>query len=988
MQALRRPFTVASRCRAVARPFSDFYKRHILPDVDNDTEWTSAQSRGRNLKHKLENLQREQKEAAGWATLLEPALPPHLRQHELIESNGTTDVADVGAMLVAAQRSHSTAHGIDLLSYLALEQGRWAAVTWLVKQLVEVFGPQHKKSNGVSQAISDWKHPEILDELTRDAITLPLPGEDNSRSLAIPVTSTLDELMANRVLEKLPRIERLSHNVLGQVWRSLGKMSISCAGGTIKTEILELIAYLHHKELMPTTIYNQKPFPDATIIQQPPIINLFSSRILSCLSDAAWRAHEKITAAETKPKGGVYDFLYQQVPGMANRIGVTGLRPELWLELILWACLHGGWIEEGLAILNVVYTETGSSSWKPVSWRALMDSGESKDDWNNLEYLFKTGVPFVPEAERMPRSVSRVQRTVSNEVINAYVDAVLTQLQLDVGARRGRSPKVVLSHLTAMKKFLGRAGLSLSSGSWDAVLLRVFESAESIVDENDNFHAFTSLASSINSSISSPRDKHLPAYVFDGSAMIIGLYHRAIWSSIEAGNIDRALRLFAGLQNWTDTNKKTSLADLLMKRQRGSRDESSVPSGLFTSNFPGIEYPAFETQVPPTILGPFLERVIDARAYRFGKWLLYSDEVDGPLIPARLYTDPAITPALIRFATETNDMQLLSRVLGSRSRGGTEQEPEHSGAVLRSFFDSQVTLKRWTAANRVLQHLSNTPGSHWTATNLAHVVRVMLLQVREASVGVKAASADLYQARKLFTKMIGDSSLLAAEVQAARVRGAPDEHLAHSLTQIALVPWIMSTINATWSGFCSDLRSTRRWHNFTLSTQSFNLILEGVVDAYGSARGRGLLTTWPVLFVHNESTATPRFRPMALEAPKKQKTNIDVPDAVTPLKLVIYGALTPDLLTYRIVLRKALQEYKEALDQNLDYDPDTIGWARSCLYQKATTDEHFDDESAKVLSPREVRTLRDRLDDDFLRKGIKKLSVHGRQDSLDRPQFA
>ena len=143
--------------------------------------------------------------------------------------------------------------------------------------------------------------------------------------------------------------------------------------------------------IMPMSIYNQRPSPDSTAIQQPPTLRLFSSRILTSLSDAAWRAHEKMVVQEAKAKGGDYAALRPEIPGMAYRIYVAGLRPEVWMELILWSCLHGGWVIDGVKILRMLSSEPSQRQWRSLSWRTLAAAeGGKDDDWDKFDYIFNT----------------------------------------------------------------------------------------------------------------------------------------------------------------------------------------------------------------------------------------------------------------------------------------------------------------------------------------------------------------------------------------------------------------------------------------------------------------------------------------------------------------------------------------------------------------------------------------------------------------------
>ena len=245
-------------------------------------------------------------EPSVWVALLEAGLPSHLRHHASSQGGEEIDAAHIAQILIAAQRVNELTNvekeGVDPLFHLGVVQGRWNAVVWIVKRLVEAFGGQGLHNNRDAERIFPWKSEQPLWQLTTNEIDL---GQDvtifKSSPAAVNMASKLDEDTQDAE-EKSERHEILRRDCLGHIWRSLGHMTMVCADDGMKPEILEIIAYLHHMEIMPMSIYNQRPSPDSTAIQQPPTLRLFSSRILTSLSDAAWRAHEKRSSRKQRPK--------------------------------------------------------------------------------------------------------------------------------------------------------------------------------------------------------------------------------------------------------------------------------------------------------------------------------------------------------------------------------------------------------------------------------------------------------------------------------------------------------------------------------------------------------------------------------------------------------------------------------------------------------------------------------------------------------------
>ena len=848
----------------------------------------------------------ETRDPAVWAGLVEPVLPPNLRQHHDSHTDLTLDAKDVAEILLAAQRLVDSKRGADILYHLGIVQGRWSAVVWIVKRLVEAFGERYVRAEQ-TQLLSSWASDESLDEITQSAIDFQRLTDSANKS-AIPPSSTrtLEDLTQDVTLS-FSRHETLRRDALGQIWRSLGNMTIACAGDDIKPEILEIIAYLHHMGIMPVSIYNQTLSADVTTIQQPPTLNLFSSQILTSLSDAAWRAHERLVVEESKAAGGEYASLKPEIPDAVYRVGVSGLKPEIWLELILWSCLHGGWVLEGGEILRTMYNERKPRRWRPLSWRSLVPDGGSGDhDWDKLEFSFKTRAPSAKDQPAVPSKVT-VERTISSEVINAYVDAALSTMRMGVGDR-GTAPGYILEQLTTLQKFLARSRLSLSTGSWDAIVLRFFDSQQHIVDQRRHFDLLISLSRAMGEELDLTSRPNLPAYVLDGSAAVFGLFHRALLSKIKARDFEGALQLFDALQQRADSNKYKSIVDFLQKQRRFGRAKLGSESDLFTSNIPGIDFPAFDIHIPPTILGPFLDLITDYKAYEFGKWLLYSSDLDGPVIPERLYVDPAIAPVLVRFAAETGDTPLLSKMIRTYTEKASGDGPQLPRNVLQSFFDSQINLKRWDAATRILQHMKDRPYSYWNLVNLAQVVRIMLLESQ--SPGSEDPNSHFSRTKTLFAEMV------SGEYDREGLRNDSFHD------QVAILVTMLSVADSYWAKFCSTFYPLKGHCRFDLPLKAFNLILEGVVSAYGSTPGRRLLGIFWSHAVRDAQKSGQRlsgaaagepmmskYEPLSQDQPSQQRRVIHV-FAEPKQSMVMYGGLQPDLMTIRYIFRQALEDLK------------------------------------------------------------------------------
>ena len=860
----------------------------------------------------VEKIGRRNK-ANAWLDLLEPTLPSHLKEPG--QKNGARKLSptEIFKVLSSAESATLSYYKRDVFSYIGYERGRWNVVIWLMKHLVDSFANAPPNTyNDSSNVLCQWKNDTPLEELTRAPIDLLHPSflqraPSNQQSSLSLREGTLSQ-KSNRIARKL----FLRHDVLGMIWRSLGSMTISCAGSDIKPEILEIIAVLHHQGFMPSSIYDSKPSNDPTVIQQSPILNLMSSRILTSLSDAAWRAHERSIVEQSKKRGGTHASIHHEIPGSGYRVRVAGLKPEVWLELILWSCLHGGWISEGMELLENLHRSHNQQKWRPLSWRSLvLNQPKGTRDWEKVEYLFNNWTHSSMDLDEPIAPVS-VQRTVSSEVVNAYVDASISVVRLTNG-ERDRSASQTIKFINSMQKFLERSGLGLGAGSWDAVVIRLFDLQDSQVYQPALFDRIIRLSPDMGQEIAASNIHSLPDYVFDGTAAIFGLFHRALYYRIQEADVEGALRLFASLQERADENKRRSVADFFQKRDLFSQAASHSNTGQFNDNYGRIDYPGFYVQIPPTILGPFMELVTDAKAYDFGKWLLYSEEIDGPIIPQALYGDPSVTPALVRFAAETGDKTLLSRLIKIRAAAANEVEPTLPRKVLQSFLESQINLTRWDAAVKILQHMKDTYGLSWNLLALCHLTRVILMQVRGAQDGDDTCIVNLNRARGLFRQMVRGGYERKAE--------RPD----YVQEQIDNLLVVLASIDGKWADFSDDSQMVNGYRVFNLPSKAFNLILEGVVHAYGSQTGRRLIG---IFWSHqvrgaqaketrgDRQSTDPPFSSFGRTLPenvRRQRTEVRLAGSQNR-KVIIYAGLRPDLMTIRIVLKTAIEELDRESD--------------------------------------------------------------------------
>ena len=809
--------STSGNVNAVTRPRRLYYapkkeKRKIKPKSVSEPE--------HEPKHTTSGLTPYQR--------LELCLPPHLRTANESTSDETPFIPDAPA--TANLALDALPGGKGFLTYLAIDQGRWRAAVWIVKLLLEHFHKQPTRSHRLSQTVQEWNRSGTLDEATEHPLYLvPRSGESQTPHIKTSSSASLHELTDDKP-DSLSRQEILRHQILGLIWRDIGRLILACsgrhdiAGGEVKSDVLEMIALLHHYELMPASIYAYVPAENEDAIQQPPTLHLLSRRIFTALSDATWRARELTAAEEAKRKGG--ELMGLEAKGSSYRVRVSGIKPEIWLELILWSCLHGGWISEGAALLNSVHRS--SALWNPISWRdsisAIMPSGQGDLlDWDSIRYMFDTRSSATMDGVDI--TGLRVDKTVSSEVVNAYIDALLTIIKVGIG-NRGLDLNIVMRYIRGFRRFLQGADLNLGGGSWDAMILRLVESGGISIDHDPAIvHQLVALSPPIGEELQSRRSQAIPTYVLDGSAAILGLLHRALHAQIRNNSLEGALKVFQLLQERVDNDRHQSLSDFFAHKHLSSAESDDSDKGLFTSNFSGIDYPSFSTQIPPTTLAAFLEIVTANKSFDLGDWMLGIDntDIDGPLIPTSLYSDPHISAAVVHYATTTNNTSLLSKVT---KLGAVQTDDGRSPTVpkelMQAFFDAQIEMRRWGAAEKILAYMGDTKDFDWSLRNAATVAKAMIIENQSE------IRSDFTHAEELF------ASLLSGKYGAARSFSTKRQ----AINTLCVV---LSSVSPLLAAVVRKNNALPKHFVFALRAGAFNSVLEGVVVTLGSEAGRALV---------------------------------------------------------------------------------------------------------------------------------------------------
>ncbi|KAL6704351.1 hypothetical protein ACN47E_008307 [Coniothyrium glycines] len=855
-----------------------------------------------------------------WIARLDPFLPSHLQR---TPADGPDVSATVTALDLACLLNRAQDYSLDIISHVGLVQGRWPAAMWMAKKLVEDGRPSMESPAPIDpSANAAWPEHDLrsLKELTESPVCIERIGGPQ------PLKHTLDQITTTNP-DTINAHRYMAKRALGQLWRTLGDLILVAAErgpvdqDDVMPHVLEIVALLHHMGFMPDAVYSYGPHSDKSALQPPPTLHMLSSKILTALSDASWRAHE---AAQRTSKNGAKasTFLGYEVPGSRYQVQVSGMTPELWMELVLWSCLHGGWITDGVYILRQLAQRQDSHRWTLISWREILEADEQTKTADSRWKFFNTK----EDTSASARDRARTHRTISGEVVTAFVDGLVNQMRVGVGAR-GMHPSELIRALSELKGFLDRNNLSLGSATWDSIVARLLESNGLVPERTpDILLSILDLAPAFGTEVSSANtfgivDDEVP-FFFEPTTMPLNVLHRALRAFINFGDIAGAMTTLRLLQRYTDNNKQKSVQDFFESMKSIPLPKKNEP---FSSRLPPVDFPSFDTRLPLPLLANLLDLITESNLYDLGRDLLFSDDLDGPLIAPELHHNRHMAASIVRFGTMAGENDLVLNIIQKVSTWNEKHQQQRMPAeLLSSLLCCQIKLRRWESITNMQKYIQTTATFRPRPVILS-TFAAELLRMSPETVEVKT------QAQAAFSGLLmGLENLLLSNVR----------------NELYCILSIMSTVHEEWRDFCSQFLSVNNRQTIRLSTIEFNRILAGVVDGFGSRKGKLLVETWchvsPRRFEAFQAPAglqtMPKYRIGRAEEYQDRPEDLEFPqDSGTTL--ILQGRILPTRQTIWIIIRKIMDEesQQQMLDQDAPRDVDTetcdtLSWAAQMLH--------------------------------------------------------
>lgn len=791
------------------------------------------------------------KDSSAYIKLLEPFLPPELRHFKptIVGSRDSCIVNPINGLPLLLQYARSNAHhDIDLLSYLGVHQGRWEAVLWLVKAFLQ----SHKSyADAIKQLdrlhAPQWAgFPQLLDEITsRDVWADDLVQPLSDTTLNLDALVQRDESLA-------PDIELGTyHQGIGQMWQSVAHMLLQAAEYSlddptcelILSNVFQILAHIHHADALPSLIYQHSPPKDPFVPSRPPTLEILSSRIMAILSDSEWRVHN----GNVVPKAthNVAENAYNKHSKSRATLQGQELGVGVWVDLLLWVCIEGGWLKEAAWIVHEIDKQNqnldSSSKWSVIKWDSILKLVPPKSTWSTRleETIVKSRMSEVLGGVAMTNHSENaffrdiIPRCISQEAVMVLMDGLVTCHTCN--EMDDDSFKCLQLGISACKRLLATEGTGLDPSITNSITLRLINSqvsdticAPKMLEEIMQLFA-TSGDGEVTSVPISSSEISLLDLAKSSSALKLGILHQMLYGFAEIDNIQGALKTFKSLQELYDQERQAIIGNFIEKVQQSRLyPTENLAMDEVKANFNASLH---QNPIPQYALAAFLDFVTGAELWEMAKWIIHSVDADGPTVSPDLYLEPSFQPSLIHFATATSDTKLLAEV-------SEQLRTPLSHANLQALLHCQINAGNWDSVEDVLSYFRDDPNMRWDSSDVMRIATAALNMERDISKVGSSMSASLARVITILQKLLsGDYNCKRGPFQG---RDKSQLLLMNQLGRILLdVPGRLSYLILP----CSISDKRVKLHA-NVSTDAFNILLMGVVECYGSMAGKKLWARW------------------------------------------------------------------------------------------------------------------------------------------------
>ncbi|KAL2827018.1 hypothetical protein BDW59DRAFT_144553 [Aspergillus cavernicola] len=611
---------------------------------------------------------------------------------------------------------------LDLLAHRGFKLNDWPAVYVLFNRLLDAAEKLRDVSLPPQKgSIGDWASGShlSLDQLTAQGVSSPPLSSQVSTELLVPKLATLD------ALTERPFAQYYCASIMAEVWQGLGSIVLDAADASpnesklAMSYVYRILARIHHSGIVSDRVYKYITPSSYQATFRPPGMQLLSPRIMDVLSDAAWLEHEAEVAAKAAATG-------KESPFFPVNWGIKELGHEIWLEFILWCCVEHGHIKEGSQLVDQMKTRTGDMAWNFQSWKPYLRDEESirntridrEVSWRRPDSVDTMPNPRKRNGPPLPFH-GLGKRTISVEVVTALLDNLPNLSYLGMGSK-GLPADALLHHISVLKfaiaPKISESKFLPTSKATNWFTTRVIESGTLIPEVDprtfDSFLRVTPCVVPPWSSDMCPVDEHslaqlLPSQLYDDTSAFAGLIEYNLRNLSRQRLCGDALETFSMLQTIIDTSKIRRVDEFFSSRmEQPSEGTGSLPSlRPFDSSIP---------QLSCVTLADLLDLVTISRAFAFGEWLLFSDDIDGPTVSPNAYGNQALAPSILRFAGATKNNALGEAVIQSLT--GPISLNTH-----RAIMNFRISMHQWGFVVPMLRFIRDHRAKSWAHSNITAI---------------------------------------------------------------------------------------------------------------------------------------------------------------------------------------------------------------------------------------------------------------------------
>ncbi|KIW97530.1 uncharacterized protein Z519_01114 [Cladophialophora bantiana CBS 173.52] len=703
------------------------------------TEVKDASKKKDGRKNHIHAAEFSQKGPEDWVAELDTFLPRSLSWSDELGSRTVIPVEVVAGDVLRILTDTRYQRNVDILGFMALNQRRYKAVIHLVEILLKA----------VALAVNAPFEDELPSNITWPDGSF---AKRNGTPIELDRTLHVSRRPVGTYLNSFDctRPEKNHEITMELIWSLLADLVLASTnrpsdeGKQIMNTVHQILALIHNLGLVPANIYTYSLPQGTTMIQHSPILHLLNSRILSTLSDAVWHAYQDdVFARSGKTESSPWN-IFREPPPSRLRPRKPELGPEVWLEFILWCCVEGGFAATGARIVRSMQKDV-EGGWQAIHWP---DDRVPSIDWDQRTRQGR----LESEAETYHREqLSEVNphKFISAEVILAIADSLINKVNMDVTD----DDLPIMNIQNEIRELISFGGLhGLAPAYFDYLAVRLLETGSMYnLDKADSLRNWASVMSQLRS-LHPVEEKHRqnPELAFesilDYSELHVGILHQALQACIEANLVKKAVDTFTEIQKIVDGNKLEAIGEFL-----------SLPlnpeGGFFTSRYGKGrgEFLNSYGQLPTYKLPPFLDLVSNAKLLGLGDWLLFSEDVDGAVLPSSTWAKPSVTAAVVRYASAKNDPLLVKHIYNIIRR--SDRKPTVN--VLRALVVYHVNAREWTKAILLLLDLRRAEGGGYSPKIVASLAaKILSLEVDAAVMPQDDTESDLSQAMLLFSNIL------------------------------------------------------------------------------------------------------------------------------------------------------------------------------------------------------------------------------------------